>query len=476
MRPDHAVTPGTTATSPGDTEGYDAAGLDLLRAARSIHLDHYGGQRLPFACLSARGLHQRLIKLEGGDAGRVHDVIDASGGYASACLGAGHPLVAEALPPLLARCGYVTDELGSVERGRFLLEMFGPDGLWADRFPAADYHVSGRSSGSEAVELALRLVLERGWDGRRLAPRRGHEERRTVVAFEGAWHGWTAATQALLNRRHYRVGLPDALAQGARGFAVEFLPFGHTAPLEELFAARGHTVAAVFVEPIQGDAGILVPPPGFLRRLAELCRAHDALLVADEVLTFAKTGAFFAMGDDLGPIATDITVVGKSLGLGVMPIALVIARRDLTVRTSGAVATCDLRPLTCGLVRVGMRHLVEHGLLARSGKLGEELRARLGDVVAELPDVFVEVRGAGFLNGVELTESAAARLPELRRLLVEHGVYVEFMAGAGRRSHGARYVCPAMRVAPPLVATAGDLDEIVGAIRAGGRALRQRSA
>lgn len=462
------------AAGPDPAAPLDPAALAGLRAARELHLDHYAGQRLPYACLSAEGLRQRLVALDGADAGRVLDVLDASGGYASACLGAAHPLIAETLPALWARCGYVTDELASVERGRFLLDMFGPGGLWADRFPAGEYHVSGRSSGSEAIELALRLVLERGWDGRRLAPRRGHEARRALLAFEGAWHGWTAAAQALLNRRHYKIGLPDALAQGPRGFTVEFLPFGQTAALEDFFAARGDTLAGVFVEPIQGDAGILLPPPGFLRRLAELCRAHDALLVADEVLTFAKTGAFFAMTDEDGPIATDVTVVGKSLGLGVVPISLVIARRALTVRASGAVATCDLRPLSCGLVRAGMRHLAERGLLERSRALGEKLRAGLADAVAELPEVFVEARGAGFLNGVELTERAAEALPELRRLLIEHGVFVEFMAGAGRRSHGARYVRPAMRVAPPLVATADELARIVDAIRAGARELRRR--
>lgn len=446
--------------------------MGRLQAGQRIHLDHYGGRRLPFVSVSAQGVRQRLAALDGPDSGRIYNVVDASGGYASACLGAGHPLIAAVLPGLMSRCGYATDEIADVERSQLLLEMFGPAGIWADRFPAEEYHVSGRNSGSEGIELALRLVLEDAWDARRLRPKKEREARRRLLAFEGAWHGWTAGAQALSNRRHYRMGLPDALADGPSGLSVDFLPFGEPQVLEDYFAARGNTLAAVFVEPVQGDGGILLPPEGYLRRLSELCRSHDALLVADEVLTFAKTGRFFAMTDDDGPITTDITVIGKSLGLGVMPISLVIARRKLTVRATGAVATCDLRPLACGLIREGIRYIVEKDLLEESRVLGEWLRDRLALLVAEFPDVFVEIRGIAFLNGIELTEAAAAHIPELRRSVIENGAYVEFMAGAGRRTAGARYVLPAMRIAPPLTTSRDDLDVIIGAIRRGAEHIR----
>jgi ornithine--oxo-acid transaminase len=458
---------------PPEDSTLDPAFVCRLQSAQRIHLDQYGGRRLPFACVFARGLRQRLVALDGPDVGRVYDVIDASGGYATACLGAGHPLVTAALPDLLARCGYSTDEIADVERSRFLLELFGPGGMWADTFPAEEYHVSGRNSGSEGIELALRLVQESAWDAKRLRPKKEREPRRHVLAFEGAWHGWTAAAQALSNRRHYRIGLPDALADGPHGLIVDFLPFGEPILLEDYFAAHGNTLAAVFVEPVQGDAGILLPPDGYLRRLSQLCHTHDALLVADEVLTFAKTGRFFAMTDQAGPIQTDITIIGKGLGLGAVPIALVIARRDLTVRTTGAVATSDLRPLTCGLLREGMRYIVETHLLEESLILGKWLRQHLAAVVTEFRDLFNEVRGVGFLNGIELTEQAAAHIPEFRRHIIEGGAYVEFMAGAGRRTHGARYVLPAMRIAPPLIASKDDLDGIVGAVRHGAERVRR---
>ncbi|WP_338867790.1 aminotransferase class III-fold pyridoxal phosphate-dependent enzyme [Myxococcus stipitatus] len=443
--------------------------LDRLRAGQALQMDHYGGGRLPFACVQARGLVQHMVPLEGDDAGKVLEVMDASGGYASACLGAAHPCLQPAFRDGLER-GYVTDELGSLERTLLLEELFGPGGRWVDRFPGSAYHASGRNSGSEGLELALRLALESGFDRRRLSVKAGREARRTVLAFEGAWHGWTGGLVPLLNRRHYRLGLPPLSTEPPFNLDVAFLPFGEPELLERFFAEQGSKLSAVIVEPIQGDAGILVPPPGYLRRLAGLCREHDVLLIADEVLTFAKTGRFFAMTDDEGPIPTDVTVIGKSLGMGAVSTSMVIARRELSVRSSGAVSTSDLRPLTCSLMRSGLRYLAEERLIERAGPLGAELRERLRkDVVESFPELFLEVRGLGYMNGIELTERASVGLTPLRRRLIEAGVFVEFMAGAGRRSHGLRYMFPAMRIAPPLIAGEDDLRRIVERIREGTR-------
>ncbi|RYZ40422.1 MAG: aminotransferase class III-fold pyridoxal phosphate-dependent enzyme [Myxococcaceae bacterium] len=452
---------------PAAGEKLGADDVARLRAGMALQMDHYGGGRLPYVCLKAKGLVQHMAALEGPDAGRVVEVLDASGGYASACLGAGHPRMQEALRDGLERTGYVTDELGSLERTLLLEELFGAQGLWADRFPGDAYHASGRNSGSEGLELALRLVLESNFDRRRMAPKAERAERRTLLAFEGAWHGWTQGLVSLLNRRHYRLGMP---LPAPETLDVQFLPFGELAHLEAFFVEHGSKLAGVFVEPIQGDAGILVPPAGYLRRLATLCREHEVLLVADEVLTFAKTGRFFGMTDAEGPIPTDITVIGKSLGMGVVSTSMVIARRELSVRSSGAVSTSDLRPLTSAVMRSGIQYLSGEGLVERTGPLGEMLRERLRKNVAQaFPEVFQDVRGLGYMNGLELTEKAAGSLGRLRNRLLDAGIFVEFMAGAGRRSRGLRYLFPAMRIAPPLIAGEADLQEMVARIQRGVR-------
>jgi acetylornithine/N-succinyldiaminopimelate aminotransferase len=434
--------------------------LHSLREGRALHLDHYGA-RPPFAAVGGSGITQRMVSLEGSDAGSVFEVLDTSGGYASACLGVGHEQIRHAAERAVS-LETATDEIGSLERSLLLVEMFGEGGLLADHFPPGEYHVSGRSSGSEGMELALRLVLESRVDRRSLRPR---GERDLILAFQGAWHGWTSGLVPLLNRRHFQAGLPSA------GVVVEHLPFGDAELVEEFLAQHGDRVLAVVVEPVQGDAGVIVPPPGFLRRVARAARDHGALVVADEVLTFGKTGTPLAMIDDEGVVPTDITVIGKSLGMGAVPVSMVIARRDLTVRGSGGVATSDLRPGVCAVVRGGLKLITGDKLFDHAAALGEHLGQSLQDeLVGAFPAVFHEARGIGVLHGVELTEAAASRLALLREHVIRAGVFVEFMAGAGRRTHGRRYLFPAMRFAPALITTADDADEIVRRVAEGTRA------
>jgi acetylornithine/N-succinyldiaminopimelate aminotransferase len=458
-----------------------SAVADVLGSTRSwfdreVQFDHYGADPLPFGCTGASGIVQQFVELAGSDEGRTFPVLDASGGYGSACLGAGSEVVAEAMAVAVRHAGYVTDEIASSERSALLERLFGDGGLFADRFPAHAYRVSGRNSGSEGVELALRLALESRFDRRRLRAVPGAEQRDLVLGFEGAWHGWSGGLLPLINRRHYRVGLPT-IAPEQFGFRTDHIPFDDLDAAREWFERHGDRVLAVVVEPVQGDAGILVPEQGYLRELAALAKDNGALLVADEVLTFAKTGRFFAMTDDDGPIPTDITVIGKSLGMGALSTSMVIARRELGVRPTGTVSTSDLRPLTCAVIRAGIEHIVAEGLVERSAEVGAHLGRLLCDrLVAEFPDLYREARGVGLIHGIELTESAAARIAQLRTCMIRSGVYVEFMSGAGRRSRGLRYVHATMRVAPPLVVTTQDVEAIVERLAAGSRALREAAA
>lgn len=459
-------------TAPSPRDNHTGNPTDVLLRGADLHLNHYGPTRLPFACVGGRGLELDVVDLSPEHRGRRLRLLDASGGYASATLGYDHPVVREAMARGTGT-GNVTDELGSLERAKLLDRLFGPGGLWTDHFPAGQYHVSGRNSGSEGNELALRLVLESRFDARRLRHQRSKERRDTILAFEGAWHGWTGGLVQLLNRRHYQVGLPVADTAAPYAIQVEHIPFGDPTALKERFATLADRLLAVVVEPIQGDAGILVPPPGYLRGLSRLCAANDVLLVADEVLTFAKTGSYFAMRDADGPVPTDITVIGKYLGMGAVSTSMVIARRELAVRASGAVATSDLRPSNCAVIRDGIEHIESHGLLQRSAEVGADLAKQLDTaLVGRHPEMFAEVRGAGFMLGVELTATAAARIGALRRELIEAGVYAEFMSGAGKRSGGRRYIHPTLRIVLPLNTDRTSIGEIVDRVEAGARALR----
>ncbi|MGV9295787.1 hypothetical protein [Amycolatopsis sp. NPDC003676] len=166
-----------------------------LRADRRLHFDHYG-YRPPFASLGGEGIRQRLVRMEDPGAGTVHEVLDASGGYASACLGAARPV-------------QLTDEIGSIERSLLLVELFGDGGLLSGHCGSGEYHVSGRSSGSEGMELALRLVLVPRISRRTLRPSAERGGCDLILAFEGARHGRTGGLVLLLNRRHFQAGLPS---------------------------------------------------------------------------------------------------------------------------------------------------------------------------------------------------------------------------------------------------------------------------
>jgi acetylornithine/N-succinyldiaminopimelate aminotransferase len=431
-----------------------------MESGAGLHMNQYGNSRLPFRSVGAEGVTLRL-EHAGDPRGEAFKVIDASDGYASACLGANHPLLSKILPAAL-KSGYATDEVEDASRQEFLAQVFGEDGLWTDHFPFGCYHVAGRNSGSEGVELAVRLLAESRFDYRRQRLRDEFKDRDIILAFEGAWHGWTAGVAPLLNRRHYRIGLMPAADAAAYGLKVSWIPFGDFNALRQFFEENGERLLGVVVEPLQGDAGILCPPRGYLRELADLTRNAGALLVADEVLTFAKTGRFFSMRDESGAIPTDITVIGKSLGIGLVSVSLVIARRDLAVRPRGAVCTSDLRSFTCRVMSEGCCYLHEQGLVTGAHERGLLLRGLLQEhLVTRFPEVFAEVRGLGLLNGMELTAEAAPHLGDLRVELIRAGVYVEVMAGAGRRSRGLRYVYPTLRFAPPLVIKEEEIRQLV---------------
>lgn len=433
--------------------------LEHLNEANALHMDHYGGHRLAYSCIKAQGIYKTFLYLK--NPHQEFEVMDISGGYASACLGANNLHFWQLLQTKISQCSTVTDELLSLERTNFLQQQFGRHGLWTDHFPYGEYHVSGRNSGSEGIELALRLLLESLLDKRRQTKHPQKVNKKIILAFEGAWHGWTAGIIPLLNRRYYTHGFPSLEREGLFGIEVKFLPFGDQALLECFFKEFGESLAGVVVEPIQGDAGILVPPEHYLRRLSDLCQKYQALLIADEVLTFAKTGKFFAMVDAMGPIKTDITIIGKSLGMGLMPISLVIAKKSLSVRACGAVATNDLRDFACAVMSAGLQVIKDQNLIQQSKSHGQWLQQKLQiQLVEAFPDIYKECRGVAHLFGVELAEHAAQKLLLFRENMIHHGIYLEFMAGAGKRSHGLRYIFPTMRIAPPLIMDDEQLNEM----------------
>jgi 4-aminobutyrate aminotransferase-like enzyme len=324
---------------------------------------------------------------EEAEGAQVRDVdgtsyIDLTSGFGVAAVGHRHPRVVAAVRE---QAGRLLHGLGDVHGHPLRVEL-------AERLvrlaPEDDAQVFFSISGSEAVEIALKTAVA--------ATRRAG-----VLAFEPSYHGLTMGSLAVTSRPEFRQPFEDHL----HGH-VHRLPFACD-PGKVDAALRSGQIGAVVVEPIVGREGILVPPPGWLAEVAESCRRHGALLIADEIFTgFGRTGRLFAVEHD--GVRPDILCCGKALGGG-MPIAAVLARRDLfrvweTKKEALHTATFVANPVACAAALAALSVIEDEDLPARAARMGEWVGKRL----ASWP--VAAVRGRGLVWGVEMETAETARI------------------------------------------------------------------
>ncbi len=285
------------------------------------------------------------------------------------------------------------------------------------------------NSGTEAIEGALKLA-------------RKHTGRARFVAFRGGYHGDTLGALSLCDNATYR-GPFEPLLGG-----VEFLPFGGVAELARI----DHTVAAVVVEPIQGEGGVRVPPDEFLPALRERCDAVDALLVCDEVMTgLGRTGAWFACQH--WRVCPDILVLAKALGGG-LPLGAFVSRPAIMQTLShdpplAHVTTFGGHPLSCAAGLAALEFAEREQLSQRAAGLGASWQARLRALIGP---ALREVRGRGLLIGLELATPAITqafcRAAFARGLILNWTLHCDTV----------------VRLAPPLVISDADSERALGAI------------
>jgi ornithine--oxo-acid transaminase len=282
------------------------------------------------------------------------------------------------------------------------------------------------NSGAEAVETALKAARKWGYTVKGIPA--GKAE---VIACQNNFHGRTIAIISFSTEAQYK----DNFGPLAPGFTV--IPYGDAAALE---AAITPNTAAFLVEPIQGEAGIVLPPAGFLKKTAEICKRHRVLLIADEIQSgLGRTGKLFAYQWE--GIEPDMVIVAKALSGGFYPISAVLSRREVlgVFKPGDHGSTFGGNPLACAVARAALRVLVDEKLVERSAELGAYFLGRLRTLTSP---VIKEVRGRGLWIGVELT--LAAR-PYCERLMQE-GLLC-------KDTHD--YV---IRLAPPLVITRDEID------------------
>ena len=292
------------------------------------------------------------------------------------------------------------------------------------------------NSGAEAVETALKLA--RKWAYRVKGVPRHQAE---IITAAGNFHGRTISIVTFSTEPLYR----DDFGPFTPGFVN--VPYGDAAAIEQAITPD---TAAVLLEPIQGEGGVIIPPEGYLKQVAQICRKHNVLLMADEIQTgLGRTGKLFAAEhDDVRP---DVTIIGKALAGGFYPVSAILADKDLLgLFTPGEHgSTFGGNPLAAAVARASLRVLREEYLAERSRELGEYFMEQL----AEIPSPHVkEVRGKGLLIGVELKpEAGGAR--RFCEAMQQRGILA-------KETHDN-----VIRFAPPLVIDKETIDWALPSIR-----------
>lgn len=304
--------------------------------------------------------------------------IDCLGGYGIYNLGIRHPEVVAAVQAQLARSPLHSQELLDPLRALFASVL-------ARITPAGLTRVFFCNSGAEAVEAAMKLAM---WATGRYG----------FVAAEGGFHGKTLGALALMGKDRFRRPFEPVLLR------CERVPYGDADAVARVLERADPKPAAVVLEPVQGEAGAVVPPDGYLPTVREACDAHGVLLVADEVQTgLGRTGALWAV--DHWGVVPDIMTLGKSLGGGVMPIGAMVStpalwrvwEPDPFVHSN----TFGGNPLACAAGTAAVHVTLRDDLPGQAAKKGERLLAALGDLAARYPDVLRDVRGRGLLLAME---------------------------------------------------------------------------
>ncbi len=290
------------------------------------------------------------------------------------------------------------------------------------------------NTGAEAVETALKAARRWGYMRKGIPANQAE-----IIVCENNFHGRTTTIVGFSSDEDSREGFGPYTP----GFKV--IPYGDAAALE---AAVTQNTCGFLIEPIQCEAGILIPPDGYLSRAAEICRANNVLLIADEIQTgLGRTGNLFACEHE--NVQPDIYVLGKALSGGFYPVSAVVSQKDvLGVFNPGSHgSTYGGNPLGCAVARTALQVLLDENLAGRSAEFGAWFLSELQRI--EHPDI-KEIRGRGLLVGIELNVPARSyceRLKELGMLCKEtHDLVI--------------------RIAPPLIIEREDLAWAAGRIRA----------
>lgn len=366
---------------------------------------------------------------------RGHRYLDCLAGYSSLNFGHRHPALVAAVQRQLERVTLTSRAFRHDQLGPFCAELSALTGK---------NMVLPMNTGAEAVESAVKVARKWGYDVKGVPA-----DRATIIVADGNFHGRTTTIVGFSTDEQARAGF-GPFAGGFRR-----VPYGDAVALE---AAFDDTTVAVLLEPVQGEAGVIVPPAAYFPAARELCTRHGALLLADEIQSgLGRTGRTFAC--DLWDVSPDVYILGKALGGGILPISAVVADEQVlgVLRPGTHGSTFGGNPLACAVAREVIA-MVESGVFQeRAVSLGAHLHRRLGDLVGR---GVIATRGVGLWAGIDIDPHLATGR-QICEDLADRGVLV-------KDTHGST-----IRLAPPLVITELEIDLAVEALS---EVLNQRNA
>ena len=393
------------------------AALDLISREKTFGARNYD----PLPVVLARGEGSWLADVDGN---RYLDLMSA---YSAVSFGHAHPRIVAALIAQAQQLG-VTSRAYHNDELPFLLERLAQlTGL--DRALPAN-------GGAEAVETAIKAARKWGYRIKGIG-----EGRAEIIGCHGNFHGRTITVTGLSTEPQYRDGF------GPFPPGLLTIPYGDADALAKAITPR---TAAFLVEAIQGEGGIVVPPPGYLARCRQICRDHHVLMICDEIQTgLGRTGRFLA--SEYEGIRPDGVILGKALGGGLLPVSAFVATDDVmqVFHPGDHGSTFGGNPLAAAVAMASLDVLFEEKLIERSASLGAWLLSELQDLRSH---IVCDVRGVGLFIGIEVDARYTTARHVVDRLLAR-GIL-------SKDTHGT-----VVRIAPPLNIPRDDLEWAIGEIR-----------
>lgn len=347
--------------------------------------------------------------------------IDMMSAYSAVSHGHCHPKLTKALSQQAQKLAVVSRAFHTETLGKFLQRACELSGF--DR-------ALPMNSGAEGVETAIKAVRKWGYTVKQIP-----EEKAEIIVCEGNFHGRTTTIISFSSDNQYRYGF------GPYTPGFKLIPYNDTKALE---AAITPNTVAFLVEPIQGEAGIRLPDPGYLKKCEQICRKNNVLLICDEIQTgLGRTGKFLAIQHE--DVSADGIILGKALGGGLLPVSLFLSREDVmnVFQPGDHGSTFGGNELSATVGLTALNVLFEENLIENSAKLGAQLLTQLKSINNP---IIKDIRGKGLFIGIEI-DSKTVSAREICLALMAEGLLT-------KETHGT-----VIRLAPPLVITPSQVDD-----------------